>query len=173
MTVSSLPDTEPAAATGAWFNGERLIEVVAVDDRSPPPVAPLSCTLRVRRSLGMGLTALSMKLTELVASVLRSALTCATVPMIVTEPVPDPSTDAPLDPAVRVRTPSATESVVVTRPPAASTSAIESPPALRFRLVWPMAVNGPAMAATGGSFTGVTVRLTVAIFDWEPPLLAR
>ena len=71
-------------------------------------------------------------MTVLVALELSSALTCATVPVMVTEAVPELVTTAPLVPAVTVSVPSVTDSVTVIDDEPASASAIDSP--LFFRL---------------------------------------
>ena len=63
----------------------------------------------------------------------NSALICAIVPDIVTEPVPEPDTAAPLEPAVTVSVPSPTESVAVSLPPSLSLSLTEAPVFFRFR----------------------------------------
>ena len=63
----------------------------------------------------------------LVASLLSRLLICVTVPVIVTDEVPELLTSAPLPPAVTVSVPSVTDSVTVIAPAAASTSLIESP----------------------------------------------
>ncbi len=60
-----------------------------------------------------------------------SAFTCATVPVIVTDDVPELVTVAPLVPAVTVSVPSVTASVTVMEPEPASASAIDRPLFLR------------------------------------------
>ncbi|MOA22726.1 hypothetical protein D3C78_1433040 [compost metagenome] len=63
----------------------------------------------------------------LLVSADSSALICAAVPVIVTLPVPLPDTLAPLVPAVTVSVPSPTDSVAVSTPLSASTSATDRP----------------------------------------------
>ena len=55
----------------------------------------------------------------------------ATVPVMVTDEVPEPDTSAPLLPAVTASVPSVTARVTVIEPEPASASAIDSPLALR------------------------------------------
>ena len=58
---------------------------------------------------------------------LNRSLICATVPVIVTDEVPELVTTAPLVPAVTVSVPSVTASVTLMEPEPASTSDIDSP----------------------------------------------
>ena len=63
----------------------------------------------------------------LVALVLSRSLICATVPVMVTDEVPELVTTAPLLPAVTVSVPSVTASVTLMEPEPASTSLIDRP----------------------------------------------
>ena len=65
---------------------------------------------------------------------LSKSLICATVPVIVTDDVPELVTTAPLVPAVIVSVPSVTASVTVIEPAPASASAIDNPVFFRLRL---------------------------------------
>ena len=69
------------------------------------------------------------------ALVFSSALICATVPVMVTETVPELVTTAPLVPAVTVSVPSATASVTVIELEPASASEIDRPVFLRVSAV--------------------------------------
>ena len=71
----------------------------------------------------------------LVALVLSRSLICATVPVMVTDEVPELVTTAPLVPAVTVSVPSVTASVTLMEPEPASTSDIDRPVLLSVRLV--------------------------------------
>ena len=71
----------------------------------------------------------------LVALLLNRLLICATVPVIVTDEVPELVTTAPLVPAVTLSVPSVTASVTLMEPEPASTSLIDSPVPLSVRLV--------------------------------------
>ena len=63
----------------------------------------------------------------LVALVFSRSLICATVPVMVTDEVPESVTTAPLLPAVTVSVPSVTARVTVIEPEPASTSLIDRP----------------------------------------------
>src|SRR3569832_231708 len=110
-----------------------LMVDVAVDTRLPPvPGLPLSLTDRVKVEVADGVSVLSTYDTVDVALVLSSALPCATVPVIVTDDVPELVTVAPEVPAVTVSVPSVTDRVTVIDDEPASTSAMLNP--LFFRL---------------------------------------
>ena len=73
-----------------------------------------------------------------------SALTCATVPVIVTDELPVLVTTAPLVPAVTVSVPSVTASVTVIEPEPASTSEIDRPLFLRLSAICSVWRSSPA-----------------------------
>ncbi len=133
MIVSSAPEAEPSAATGAWSTGVMTIVEAAVPVRGPPaPELPLSFTDRVRAVLALGTTFVSRKLKVLEPPAPNRAPSCERVPPMVIAPVPEPEMLVPLSPAEAFSTPSPTDRVTVTDPEPASRSATERPAPFRF-----------------------------------------
>ena len=81
--------------------------------------------------------------------------------MIVTVFVVEPATMAPVPPAPALIWPETTDTVTVTRPAPASTSATDSVPA-RLSSVCSVALYEAGALAVGASFTGLTVIATLS-----------
>ena len=94
------------------------------------------------------------------------ALICASVPESTTLSVPLPSTMAPPT-AVTVKVPCATDSVVVSVPALASTSAIESPPSAAS--VFASTSYEAGTVLTGASLTVVNVTVASPRLTSPPP----
>src|SRR5204863_182357 len=94
-----------------------LIVLVSLPVSAPPvPLLLLSFTDNVSVVLAAGVSVLSLQLTVLVASVLSSALICASDPLMLAELLPLLRTVAPLVPAVTVSVPSVAAAITVVSP---------------------------------------------------------
>ena len=102
-------------------------------------------------------------------------LICVTVPVSVTELVPDPPMTTPVVPADTVNVPSPTVSVASTLLENASTSAIEMPVPCKLKLTCSVALYQLCVNETvGASSMEVTVTVAVAVLDENalvPPLV--
>src|SRR5215468_10759258 len=106
----------------------------------------------------------------LVALVLSSAFTCATVPVMVTDDVPELVTVAPDVPAVTVSVPSVTDRVTVIDEEPASASEMLRPLFLRLSDTCSvLEYDAGVIVATGASFTAVMLMVEVAVDTRAPP----